>query len=74
MRSLKEFVSQNLGNLNKRDDEEFKKDILKDFDRLLEEYHDQTARNLREVIKKFDENIKIDCAKKYLPLDFINDV
>lgn len=51
MKSLKEFVSQNL---TKRDDEEFKKDILKDFDRLLEEYHDQTARNLREVIKKFD--------------------
>lgn len=47
MRSIKEYVSQSLATLGKRDDEEFKKEILKDFDRLLEEYHDQTARNLR---------------------------
>lgn len=51
---MKEFLNQNLSNINKRDDEEFKKEILKDVDKLLEEYHDQTARNLREVIKKFD--------------------
>lgn len=30
----------------------------KDFDRLMEEYHDQTAKNLRQVIKMFDESIK----------------
>jgi hypothetical protein len=41
---------------------------------LLEEYHDQTARNLREVIKKFDESIKKDCTNKFLPLAFINDL
>lgn len=39
----------------------------------MEEYHDQTARNLREVIKKMDDSIKKDCASKFLPVDFVND-
>lgn len=59
IKTVKEIIVQiNNSNKSSRDDEEFKKELLKDFDKLMEQYHEQTARNLRQVIKTFDENVK----------------
>lgn len=45
---------------------------------LLEDHRVQTARNLREVLKKFDENIKkeilVQFGIKFLPVSFVDDM
>ena len=46
--------------------------------KMMEEYQKETARNLREVVKKIDENIKNEClgqlGRNYVETAFIDEV
>lgn len=80
IKSLKDYVRE-MGeklDLNSSQYEELKEGLQEMMTKIIEDYKIESAKNLREVVKKINENVRKESlshlSQQYVPIDFIDEV